>query len=943
MRKILSILYLLSLPLALNAALNGDGLTSGTAYYGVINSSISWTAGGYPGGVIYVGQTGTGLNDLEVGSGGSLTIGSGITIKFCTTTSDLLITGTGILNASGVTFTKNFLANWGHISFQSMTTTSPEYYPSVIDNCVIEYGNSGTGGYGGGINISFTYVTLSNSIIRYNTGYIGGGITINQTSSGFSPTINNCLVHDNTATYAGGGIMVWNKSAAKIINCIVRNNTCTNTATYGGGGIFIYTTTGAAKIINCTIVNNTSSFNGDNIHFHQVSGLSNNASLINCVVWSSNNNSVYMQGTPIAANFINSAVQRVYDASLNEITIETTFTSSFKINSTNEGSSPSGPYFTKDDGTDWTLQFRSPCRDLGSTPSPTVPNDYIGNPRIGPYDIGAFEVQYSRWKTTPTGDIATWSDPLNWEQGIYPGSGGTGDVVIPPLAGSAVAPNISGTTNIASTKYMILEPGAKATFGTLTNNGTLKLNSTSAGDASLIVDTYTKGGGATEEIQLYLSGGGSAVLGDYKWHYISTPVSSISTDVFTAVTFDLAQFVESRPALSLLQGWVAFDGYVYSTGEYEEEPFYFLTPGKGYNFWDGVNNTFTFGGQLNTADVVMPIPYSNEIPDKFGYNLLGNPFSSGLNWDDIVDGVYFTYPPSTSKGLYFTKDNTQCTYIGGVGTPGGTTGIIPPMQGFFTKTYSTNTITLPAAARTHDAIPARYKGSTIIPLVRLLLKRDSVTSDETVVRFDDAAKSYLDNDFDAPKMFISDTRTLIWSSGDETNYAINGLPFPETLVEIPITINVTKDTIHTISSTQLQGLDDYDVTLRDNLTGLPPTDLKTTPVITFTSGLGTITDRFVLNISTLTTGTESPVHKNNIFNIFTGNGLINIQTIADDWEGKTGSVRVLDLTGKTVSNLLNAEFQKNSLTQVQAPSAKGLYVVEIRAGFMRYVGKVVIK
>ncbi len=83
----------------------------------------------------------------------------------------------------------------------------------------------------------------------------------------------------------------------------------------------------------------------------------------------------------------------------------------------------------------------------------------------------------------------------------------------------------------------------------------------------LIVDTYTKGGGATEEIQLYLSGGGSATLEDYKWHYISTPVSSISTNVFTGVTLDLAQFVESRVTpFSLLAGWVAFDGYVYSTG-----------------------------------------------------------------------------------------------------------------------------------------------------------------------------------------------------------------------------------------------------------------------------------------------------------------------------------------------------------------------------------------
>jgi hypothetical protein len=71
--------------------------------------------------------------------------------------------------------------------------------------------------------------------------------------------------------------------------------------------------------------------------------------------------------------------------------------------------------------------------------------------------------------------------------------------------------------------------------------------------------------------------------------------------------------------------------------------------------------------------------------------------------------------------------------------------------------------------------------------------------------------------------------------------------------------------------------------------------------------------------------------------------MINIQTLSDVWEGKSGSVRVMDLTGKTVGNLNNAEFSKNSLVQVAAPGAKGIYMVEVKAGYMRYVGKVVIR
>ena len=58
---------------------------------------------------------------------------------------------------------------------------------------------------------------------------------------------------------------------------------------------------------------------------------------------------------------------------------------------------------------------------------------------------------------------------------------------------------------------------------------------------------------------------------------------------------------------------------------------------------------------------------------------------------------------------------------------------------------------------------------------------------------------------------------------------------------------------------------------------------------------------------------------------------------------KSGSVTVLDLSGKKISEFQNTEFSKNSLIQLPAPQAMGLYVVEIRSGVMRYVGKVVVR
>jgi hypothetical protein len=385
---------------------------------------------------------------------------------------------------------------------------------------------------------------------------------------------------------------------------------------------------------------------------------------------------------------------------------------------------------------------------------------------------------------------------------------------------------------------------------------------------------------------------------------------------------------------------VAFDGYIYSTGGMGGPTFSTLDPGKGYDYYKSSDYTFTFGGQLNTSDVNASLSYKTGNDNLWGYNLIGNPFASGLDWDYIIT---HSFPSNTTKGLYFTRNSVLCTYISGVGVPVDVNGIIPPMQGFFSKTYSSgNTIVLAAAARTHTNIHARYKGSEIIPLVRLFLTDDTL-SDETVVRFDDQAKSYLDNDFDAVKMFLDPDLTSIYSSLSEIDYAINGLPFPETFVEIPITINLTTDTtFHTITATQLQGLDNYEVKLIDNSTGYTA-DLKTTPAVTFSAAKGTIAGRFILKVSTLITGFENPVAVRNRFNIYPANSRINIQTISDEWDGKTGSVRVFDITGKTINNLKDAEFSKNSLIQVEAPVAKGIYIVELKSGMMRYVGKIIIR
>lgn len=876
MKKIYIILLSVLFPTYLLGQ-SGTG-TSADPYHGTISTSAVWNNLSGENGTVYVGRTvrPTDLN-LSIVSGGSLTINSGVTVVFLGTTSTLIITGTGVLTINGTSS-----ANVTLTKAMSQPNWGDVYFnastgASSINYCNINYGLANNGDLsGGGIYINSSTVTIKNSKISNCSALYGGGIEIAFSSS----IIENCVISNNI----GSGIDVFGGSPL-ITNCTIIGNTNSNDSEYGG----IQNSGGSPIIQNCILWNNSGPGGMD-----------------------------YTGGGSIS-----------YSATKQGVT----GTGMITLNSGN--TDPTGPNFIDPLTNNYNLTFISPCRDAGiSTGAPLT--DILGNSRIGLYDIGAYEVQYSNW----TGATSTdWATITNWSASAVPTSG-TSDVIIP--SGLVNYPTGSPSQNftIGSGKKMILNPGAKATLNALTNNGTLKIESDANNISSLIVGSFS---GTDATVELFLTGGeaGSSGSKTYKWHYISTPVSSLPVSTFAPTyTLNVAKFYDDRVSGTLNSGWVAYDGYIYSTGGTDPvRQFSSLLPGIGYDYYDSQDNKYTFSGQLNTSDVTMNLSFA--VNDALhGFNLLGNPFPSGLDWTTISSDP--TFPLNTSKSVYFTRNNTQCSFIAGVGIPSDVNGIIPPMQGFFVKTYTAgNALKLPASARAQNAIHSRYKGDVIVPLVRLAITENLLT-DETVVRFDADAKSGEDLDFDAIKMFISTTSTQIYSSLGGTNYSINGLPFPDPSIEIPIVVNFLTTGNHSINTTQLQGLKDYNVTLTDKITGFVA-DLKATPVITFSATAGTIADRFVLKIGTITTGTENLLNTNGAFNIYSSFGSVNIQTLADDWDGKSGSVKVQDLTGKIVGTLNNITFSKNSLVIVPADFTKGIYLVELRSGMKRYVGKVVIR
>ncbi|MCE5347085.1 MAG: C39 family peptidase [Bacteroidales bacterium] len=565
-----------------------------------------------------------------------------------------------------------------------------------------------------------------------------------------------------------------------------------------------------------------------------------------------------------------------------------------------------------------------------------------------------FEV-HPNWTWTGGADT-NWNTKTNWKGSVVPIPGS--DVIIP--SSPANQPVISGSMTavcksltINSGASLIVAPLGKATITTLTNNGTLNLKSDASGIASLILTDPPLGTG-TNNIQLYLTGGknGSRNV----WHYISSPVTYLPASVFTAgdnSTKNLAAYYENLITTNNPNGgWIGSNGFNYQTRVIGTPTFDRLNVGQGYDYYNTSTVTKTFGGILNTADVTgISLAYNSDgrqaYPDANGYNLLGNPFTCYLNWDSV------NKPTGLNDAIYFTTNGGQASYVNKVGNPFGTTQYIPPMQGFFVKATSKITgFTLPASAKTHDPTTPprnRYKGETaeagkeeeIIPLVRLKIENQT-GSDETVVRLEEKATPAFDPHFDAYKFSKSGNYVNIWTTTENVSFSINSLPFPETLVEIPVGLNISESGTYKLSSNEIQGIDDYYVHLLDKTTN-STVNLNKGESISFLTSSGTIENRFILIIGSLLTGIEDRSIPESPFRIYESNGMINIYPLSEEWNGKAGSVKLIDITGKSISYNSNVEFRKNSLILIPAPAIKGFYLVELRTGIKRYVGKVVTR
>ena len=299
-----------------------------------------------------------------------------------------------------------------------------------------------------------------------------------------------------------------------------------------------------------------------------------------------------------------------------------------------------------------------------------------------------------------------WATATNWAGGSVPGSGT--DVTIP------------------SVKTAVIGASTTADCDNLTVTGTITIESS----GSLIVHGSTSG---NVTVKRDMSGS--------TWHMISSPVSESVSDFLPAnniiatkdgTTRGMKDYIESTDAWSSL---------------YTNSSSGSMGGGDGYAIWLASSGTVSFTGSLQTGSTSVSVSH-----DKYGWNLIGNPYSSAIaintdagstnfidsNISNMVDsyvGIYYWDGSS-----YNAVNLTDGAFYAQVG------------QGFFVKAKAGGgSISFTSAMQSHQT-GADFKSAVITwPEIKLKASLGTLNS-ATKIKFNDAMNCGLDLGYDAGMM-----------------------------------------------------------------------------------------------------------------------------------------------------------------------------------------------
>jgi len=257
------------------------------------------------------------------------------------------------------------------------------------------------------------------------------------------------------------------------------------------------------------------------------------------------------------------------------------------------------------------------------------------------------------------------------------------------------------------------------------------------------------------------------------------------------------------------------------------------------------STTFTATGALNQGQITAKdwytpassnLGYTNTAGNSSvqGFNLVGNPYASSIDWDTFNSTSTTTgiYGNSLSPFIYVLDGVTKNYNVYGAGNGGvGTiatsnSNIIPSGQGFYVVATSASAqLIFNESAKTNGQATAAngnlFLGTppptAIAQHLRLQMAKDSINTDDTYIGFGAGFKTQYVFNEDAPYLPGEGKVGICSISSDNIPLAINKLPLPgQQSLTIKLKVKATEDGNYSLNMTEEVAIPQlYDIWLMD--------------------------------------------------------------------------------------------------------------------------------
>ncbi|MHC1774642.1 MAG: T9SS type A sorting domain-containing protein [Lentimicrobium sp.] len=321
--------------------------------------------------------------------------------------------------------------------------------------------------------------------------------------------------------------------------------------------------------------------------------------------------------------------------------------------------------------------------------------------------------------------------------------------------------------------------------------------------------------------------------------------------------------------------------------------------------------TATFTGMLNGSDITRTLSNMNPGTDlnRIGWNLLGNPFPSAIDWDVFSTGDY--------DGQVAVWDEVYGNYRKWNGTTGDLPGgIIPAQQGFFVKTSIDGAaLTIPLGAQLHNPMNL-YKDAVANALE--LRANGNNYGDATFVHFNSNATADFDSQYDAFKLEGLATAPQLYNMAAGYKLSINELPFEgNEVVNLGFKCGVAGT--YSLNASGLESFSSSTPILLEDLKLNVIQDLRLNPVYSFNYATNDSEARFKLHFKAAT-GIADPANSGIFVYSYEHTVVINNTT------NLNGEIRIFDMTGR---ELKDAGMSAASETRLPLQVAVGTYIVKV--------------